>query len=227
MNLILTNDDGLGEPGLEALYQAVAGLGARWVVAPDGPRSGCGHAVTTDRGIRFERREEGRIAVAGTPVDCVRLALSHFRPEASWVLSGINAGGNLGADVYVSGTVAAVREAAFFGTPGVALSQYVRRDRPLDWGRVGAWTTRVLGALLDRSLEPGTFWNVNFPHPGPEGPEPEIVFCPLDRSPHPVRYRVEGDFAHYVGDYHSRPRQPGTDVDVCFRGDIAVSLVRL
>ena len=64
--------------------------------------------VTTDRPIVVNRRAEGRHAVDGTPADCVRLALHHLATEASWVLSGINAGGNLGSDVHHSGTVAAV-----------------------------------------------------------------------------------------------------------------------
>ena len=75
--------------------------------------------------------------------------------------------------------------------------------------------------------EPGTFWNVNLPHLEPRQPEPDIVFCPLDPSPLPLRYHVEGDRSTYAGDYQSRGRRPGFDVDVCFGGRIAVSLIRI
>ena len=75
--------------------------------------------------------------------------------------------------------------------------------------------------------EPGTFWNVNFPHPGPDEPDPDIVFCPLDPSPLPLTYRVEEGQAVYTGDYQSRARRPGSDVDVCFGGQIAVTLIRV
>jgi 5'-nucleotidase len=227
--LLLTNDDGVDAPGIDALAAATEGLGERRVVAPFGPYSGCGHVVTTHRPIPVVRRDDGRIAVEGTPADCVRLALHHLEPGLSWVVSGINAGGNLGTDVHHSGTVAAVREAVIHGRPGVAVSQYMARGRTVDWGRSALWAAGVLRDLLGRPWQPGTFWSVNLPHPEPGGPEPTVVFCPLDPSPLPLAYRLEGDgrVAHYCGDYFSRARVAGSDVDVCFGGDIAVTLVRV
>ncbi|MDR3634699.1 MAG: 5'/3'-nucleotidase SurE [Isosphaeraceae bacterium] len=224
---LLTNDDGLGAPGLDALEAATDGLGPSCMIAPSGPLSGCSHKVTTDVPVRVRRDERGRTAVEGTPADCVRLALHHLAPATSWVLSGINAGGNLGTDIHHSGTVAAVREAVIHGRPGIALSQYLVRGQPVDWQRTAGWARRALAELLARPIEPGSFWNVNFPHPAPGGPEPEVIDCPLDPSPLPLVYHVEGDVARYAGNYHQRARQPGSDVDVCFRGQIAVSLVRL
>ncbi len=167
------------------------------------------------------------MAVAGTPADCVRLALHHLAPRPSWVLAGINAGGNLGTDIHYSGTVAAVREAVIHGVPGIALSHYIARGRVVDWRLAGGWAEAILRRLIAQPWEPGTFWNVNFPHPEPEQPEPDVVFCPLDPSPLPLRYRVEGDRSVYAGDYQSRQRRPGTDVDVCFGGRIAVTLIRI
>jgi 5'-nucleotidase len=168
-----------------------------------------------------------RIAVAGTPADCVRLALDHLTPSIDWVLSGINAGGNLGADVYHSGTVAAVREGVLHGVPGIALSHYIARGRVIDWPRATRWAARVLRRLLALPPGPGAFWNVNFPHPAADEPEPEIVFCPLDPSPLPVTYRVDDGQATYTGNYQSRARKAGNDVDVCFGGQIAVTLIRV
>ncbi len=225
--LLLTNDDGIDAPGLGALREAAEGLGRCVIVAPDGPFSGCGHKVTTHEPIVVSPRGEGRYAVRGTPADCVRLALHHLAPGLSWVLAGINAGGNLGTDVHHSGTVAAVREAVIHGRPGIALSQYIARGRPIDWARAARWAHDVLADLLERPWEPGTFWNVNLPHPEPGGPDPELVSCPLDPSPLPLSYRVEGDAVRYTGDYQKRARRPSSDVDVCFGGRIAVSLVRL
>jgi 5'-nucleotidase len=225
--LIVTNDDGADEPGLAALVRAAEGFGRRRVVAPSGPQSSCSHAVTTNRPIHVEHRADDGIAIDGTPADCVRLALHHFEPSASWVLSGINAGGNLGTDIHLSGTVAAVREAALHGVPGIAFSHYLARGRRPDWHRAEAWARRVLEVLLRQAPEPGTFWNVNFPHPPPGGREPQVVSCPVDRSPLPVRYEVEGDAVVFVGDYHARPRVARSDIDVCFGGDIAVSRIRV
>jgi 5'-nucleotidase len=224
---LLTNDDGIDAPGLAALRLAAEGLGRCRVIAPSGPLSGCGHRVTTHGPILIERRGEDRLAVEGTPADCVRLALHHLAPDFSWVLSGINAGGNLGTDVYHSGTVAAVREAAIHGRPGIAVSHYIARGRPIDWPRAVAWTRRVLSELLARPWEAGTFWNVNLPHLLAGEPDPALVDCALDPSPLPLAYRVDGQIAQYCGDYHLRPRRPSCDVEVCFEGAIAVSLVQV
>ncbi|MCU0537977.1 MAG: 5'/3'-nucleotidase SurE, partial [Hydrococcus sp. Prado102] len=110
MTLIITNDDGIDAPGIRALYKALNNQGI--IVAPKDHLSGCGHQVTTTRPIHLQKRSPNEYAVDGTPADCTRLAITHIAPETKWVLSGINAGGNLGIDTYISGTVAAVREAA-------------------------------------------------------------------------------------------------------------------
>lgn len=225
--LILTNDDGLDAPGLQALYEATEHVGKRSVIAPVDPWSSRSHAVTTDRALRILVHDDGRVGVAGTPADCVRLGLHHLAPGAQWVLSGINAGGNLGADIYHSGTVAAAREAVLHGRPAVALSHYWARGRPIDWPQAARWAARVLTLLLAQPWEPGTFWNVNLPHPEPGSPDPPIIECPLDPSPLPLRFHIEGDSARYTGDYQTRARQPGCDVDLCFRGHITLTCVPL
>ncbi len=139
MRLLLTNDDGIDAPGLRALEEAARHLGEAVVVAPEEVQSGCSHQVTTHGPIRVREVSPGRYALDGTPADCVRIGLQHVVPDAAWVLSGINMGGNLGADVYHSGTVAAAREAVLHGWPAVALSHYRRRDVPIDWDRAIRW----------------------------------------------------------------------------------------
>ncbi len=226
-NLLLTNDDGWDAPGLRALRDGVADLGCCRVIAPESALSGCGHRVTTHGAITVTRSAGDALAVGGTPADCVRLAMHHLAPDVTWVISGINAGGNLGADVHHSGTVAAAREGVLHGVPGIALSHYLARGRAVDWPRAARWARDVVARLLEMPLEAGTFWNVNLPHLLPDEPEPEIVFCPLDPSPLPLAYHVEADQAVYAGDYQGRARRPGSDVDVCFGGKIAVTLIRL
>ena len=228
MKLLLSNDDGIDAPGLAALLDAAREFGEPIVVAPAGPQSGMSHAVTWGKGVRLEERAADRFAVHGTPADCARLGLLRVASDAKWVLSGINEGGNLGADVYYSGTVAAVREAVLHGWPGIAFSQYLRRGVALDWPRATRWATRVLTELLARPTEPGLFYNVNFPHLAADAPEPAIVFCPLDPNPLPLSYRHEENGHHiYDGDYQARARTAGADVDVCFTGSIAVTAIRL
>src|SRR5688572_17400184 len=135
MKFLVTNDDGIDAPGLKALAEAAAQLGEAVVVAPTETLSGCSHRVTTSQPIRVIPRPLSAYAVEGTPADCVRVALHLVAPDVAWVLSGINAGGNLGADVWHSGTVAAVREAVLHGFPGIAVSQYRKRGMEVDWRR--------------------------------------------------------------------------------------------
>lgn len=229
MTLLLTNDDGVDAPGLRSLLQAVtqATTDPAVIVAPQDHLSGCGHRVTTTQGIHLQQRSAVEYAIGGTPADCVRVGLSHLFPETKLVLSGINAGGNLGADVYISGTVAAVREAALHRIPAIAISQYRQRKREIDWDLAADLTANVLTVLLARPAEPGTFWNVNLPHPMPGEPVPDIVFCPACTQPLPAKYRVDGDYLYYAGDYQSRDRDAGADVEVCFSGRIAVTQIKV
>ena len=225
--IVLTNDDGIDAPGLGALREATRDFGGCRVLAPLGPQSGCGHVVTNHRPIAVAERPDGPLAVDGTPADCVRVAIHRFAGEVDWVLSGINAGGNLGSDLHHSGTVAAVREAAIHGLPGIAVSHYVARGRAVDWSEAARWTAVVLRELMARPPGPGTFWNVNLPHPEPGGPEPDLIYCPVDPSPLPLAFREEPTGLKYCGDYQGRARVEGSDVAVCFGGRIAVSRVHV
>ncbi|GAB4228252.1 MAG: 5'/3'-nucleotidase SurE [Elainellaceae cyanobacterium] len=225
MVFVLTNDDGIDAPGLRSLQKAVGDHAV--IVAPKHHYSGCGHQVTTHQPIHVEERAPGEFAVDGTPADCTRVALRHLYPEVKWVISGINAGGNLGSDVYTSGTVAAVREATFHRIPGIAISQYIHKKREIDWELATRLAMRVLEHLLTLPLEAGSFWNVNLPHLDADTPEPKIVFCHLCTQPLPVAYRLDGNHLYYIGDYNQRARDPGSDVETCFSGNIAVTQMRI
>jgi 5'-nucleotidase len=205
----------------------MAAFGERVVLAPDRHLSGCGHQTTTDRALALTRGANDRHALDGTQVDCIRIGLGHVASDIDWVVAGINEGGNLGADMYRSGTVAAVREAALLGKPGIAVSQYRRRDSAADWGRAARWTADVVRLLLAKPAETGIFWNVNLPDPPAPDARPEVVFCPMDPHPLPVGYRVVDGRFRYCGNYHQRPRVPGHDVDECFSGAITVTRVAL
>lgn len=231
--LILTNDDGIEAPGIRALKAALSPSQQSVIVAPDAPHSGCSHQMNRGGAIAIEERtdEQGdrEYAIGGTPADCSRVALCHLHPTADWILSGINAGGNMGADVYLSGTVAAVREAALLRKPGIALSQYRYRTQPIDWERATKLAQKVLNKLMDTPLKAGEFWNVNFPAPPLEGTseEPDIVFCEGCTQPLPLDFEVNEAGFRYTGAYESRPRDTERDVDVCLSGRISVVKVRL
>jgi 5'-nucleotidase len=230
--LLLTNDDGIHADGLRALEKAAH----QWqsdviTVAPLEPHSGCGHRVTVDRPLEFQQVEENRYYVNGTPADCVRLAFATLKlDQPGWVLSGINAGGNLGVDIHHSGTVAAAREAALHGWPAMALSQYHRRGKPIDWDITSSWAGAVFSAINGfPPLGRGQFLNVNFPHRDNSQADhpPPIVACDIDPSPLPLQFITHDDGWMYQGKYQDRPRQPGKDVDICFGGQIALSLANV
>lgn len=224
--IVLTNDDGIDAPGIWALRQAVAAPTV--LVAPHQEVSGCGHRVTTQTPIRVERRSETDYAVAGTPADCTRLALHALIPQVEWVLSGINAGGNMGTDVYTSGTVAAVREAALHRIPAIALSYYRSTHAdPFDWERASQIVAQILKTVMAQPPEPGTYWNINLPYLDPAAPDPELVICDLCTQPLPVSYENEADLYHYRGRYPQRNRDRGADTDICLSGRISATLLRL
>jgi 5'-nucleotidase len=226
LKILLTNDDGWDAPGLEALKRMAAGLGEIYVLAPRDPHSSAGHRVTEESALYLSETAPCQYSLTGTPADCTRVALTCVFPEVDWVLSGINYGGNLGADIFVSGTVAAAREAALLGKPSIAISQYKRRGLELDWKRSCELALPVVAELMGRPHEAKTYWNVNLPHLE-NGDAASVVLCDPDNQPLDVRYRREGDEVRYAGAYPARPRTPGRDVDLCFAGAITVSRLAL
>jgi len=216
LKIVLTNDDGIEAPGLDALFRCVIQLGDIITVAPQKAQSGVGHRVTTRTPIRVHQIGPNQYSVEGTPADCARIALKEMAPDADWLISGINAGANLGSDVYNSGTVAAAREAAILGYPSIAISQYISKDHEVDWMISGHHAGAVIKMLLDREPGQGHFWNVNLPHPIEMEPPLTSQFCGLDTNPHKYVYRKNGSELIYTGIIHERPRNPGKDVAVCF-----------
>ncbi|HEY1084614.1 MAG TPA: 5'/3'-nucleotidase SurE [Prosthecobacter sp.] len=231
MHFLLTNDDGIDAPGLAALANALSSIpGAHVsVVAPVVEHSLCSHRVTTHEPLLVQPRGDHRWAVNGTPADCVRAGLFILDLKPDWVISGVNAGGNLGQDLVISGTVSAAREAAYHGIAAMAFSHYLIRDLEVDWPRVSTWVNDLLGLLSAERLHDGEFWNVNFPH-HPPGPmeRPEIRRCLPERLPLGVSFEANEDGSYrYTARYADRPRIPGSDVDACFGGSITVSRLKI
>lgn len=228
--IALTNDDGINAPGIQALYQALTHLNTPMpiaVVAPDQHLSGCSHQINRGGPIAVtQQAKQQHYAISGTPADCTRVA-HHLYPQLGWVLSGINNGGNLGADIHVSGTVAAAREATLLRIPAIAISHYKSGNIAIDWSSAAERAARVLAILMDKSLAPGKFWNVNLPSLLPNQPEPDIVFCPVCTQPLPTPSSLEAGQFRYIGEYRERQRDAGADVDVCFSGNISVSQISL
>lgn len=171
MRILITNDDGIAAPGIEALWRAVRDLGEVTVVAPDTERSAVGHAITLAEPLRVSEfaGPDGYAghAVSGTPADCVKIAVRAIldRPP-DLVLSGINQGANMGTNLLYSGTVSAATEAAMLGLPAVAFSLADRHYR--DFSAAAAYARQLALEIEKRGLPRGISLNVNVP-PLPAG----------------------------------------------------------
>lgn len=164
--ILVTNDDGVDSPGLAALVEALAPLGEVTIVAPLENQSGIGHALNLRDPIFPIRREvAGRPAVAltATPATCVRLAIDQLMKDGppDLVVSGVNRGLNFGRNAYISGTVAAAREAALQGVPAIAAS--LDRGRDLDYTAAASAAAEVAALVKEHGLPPTVFLNVNVP----------------------------------------------------------------
>lgn len=165
--ILVTNDDGVGSPGLHALLEAMRELGEVSMVAPEIERSAVGHAITRDAPLRVEEfalnGQTVGYAVNGTPADCVKLAVSTLlerRPDL--VMSGINLGPNTAHNIIYSGTVSAATEARILGIPSMAISVGAFKD-PI-WETSATFAQRLARLVLKHGLPPKVLLNVNVPN---------------------------------------------------------------
>ena len=161
MRILLSNDDGVNAPGIQTLAAALREFAEVQIVAPDRNRSGSSNSLTLDMPLRTFKQGNGDIAVqSGTPTDCVYLGVNVLmRPVPDIVVSGINAGANLGDDVIYSGTVAAAMEGRHLGFPALAIS--LNGVQHYDTAAIVA--CRLIRALAQEPLRIGKILNVNVP----------------------------------------------------------------
>jgi 5'-nucleotidase len=162
MHILITNDDGYAARGIDVLTQELARVADVSVVAPERNKSGASNSLTLMRPLRVKCLQPDRYFVDGTPTDCVHLALSGLlEAQPDMVVSGINAGPNLGDDVLYSGTVAAAMEGRFLGLPAIAVSL---AGSPATHFETAARITRLLiERLMQHPLPDDTLLNVNVP----------------------------------------------------------------
>jgi 5'-nucleotidase len=235
--LLLTNDDGYDAPGLQTLWDCLAGMGFTQVqvAAPARGWSVRSHATTMNpkepiKVTPLELNGMQGVIVDGFPADCTRVGLKGrqlFKEQLPVVIAGINAGANLGVDAFYSGTLAAAREAVALGCTAIALSSLTGQDGFRDWARTSQWTARILEWLLPLALvQERTLWNVNFPSSPMQADFPPVQMVPMSTDPHAVafsQHRQLPDSLSYSGSYYLRPAGPGTDVECLFAGSITVT----
>ncbi len=166
--ILVSNDDGITSKGIRVLVETMKRLGDVIVVAPDGPQSGMGHAITIGNTLRLEETDVFKGVPAyecsGTPADCVKIA-KHFvlkerRPDL--VVSGINHGANTSISVLYSGTMSAAIEAALEGMPAVGFS-LCDYSSDADFAHTVEYVEKIAVSVLEKGLSKGVALNVNIP----------------------------------------------------------------
>jgi 5'-nucleotidase len=164
--ILVTNDDGINAPGLRVLEKIAKSLSDDvWVVAPESEQSASGHSLTLTLPLRVRKAGARKFAVDGTPTDSVLLGVRHIingkKPDL--MLSGVNAGGNLGEDITYSGTVAAAMEGTLLGIPSIALSQMRVYGENVGWGPTERHAVHIIKKLTRETWPSNVLMNVNFP----------------------------------------------------------------
>ncbi|HEX7349167.1 MAG TPA: 5'/3'-nucleotidase SurE [Rhodanobacteraceae bacterium] len=236
MRVLLSNDDGVDAPGIRVLADRLAELGEVVVVAPDRDRSGASNSLTLDQPVRVARLDDGRYRVAGTPTDCVHLALSGLLAhEPDIVVSGINNSANLGDDVIYSGTVSAAMEGRFLGLPAIAVSLAGPGEHHDGAGHHFESAARAVLLLTRRlatdPLPADTILNVNVP----DRPWPELAGFEVTRlgrrhrsAPCIPQRDPRGRTVWWIGPAgDADDAGPGTDFDAVRRGFVSVTPIHV
>ncbi|MBT8050972.1 MAG: 5'/3'-nucleotidase SurE [Xanthomonadales bacterium] len=231
MHFLVSNDDGIEARGIQVLFGRLRELGKVTLVAPDTNRSGASNSLTLDSPVRIDEIGERTYRVRGTPTDCVHIALTGLlEKDPDIVVSGINAGANLGDDVIYSGTVAAAMEGRFLGLPAIAVS-LVFNDRPKHFETAAEAVALMVERLRSDPLPADTILNINVP----DIPWADVRGFEVTRLGH--RHRAEpvikmddprGRPMYWIGQAgEGDDAGPGTDFDAVARGFISVTPIHV
>lgn len=164
-HIVVTNDDGIHAPGLRALADAMSEIGTVTIVAPNQERSAAAQSLTLRQPIYCDQIADNEYAVEGTPADAMILAFhTLLKEKPDLVVSGINRGGNMGENIYYSGTVGAAMEGALNRVPAIAISVAYRK-KDFDYTPAAGFTRTLVPLILSEGLPPGVLLNVNVPQP--------------------------------------------------------------
>ena len=236
MRILITNDDGIHSPGLEACKEIARSLGSEiWVVAPEIDQSGVSHSLSLNDPLRLREIGERTYAVKGTPTDCVIMAARHIMPKKpDLVLSGVNRGRNAAEDVTYSGTVAGAMEGTVLGIPSFALSQgysFATKKLP-PWETSVRFAPDIIRRVLDEGMPRDVLVNINFPDCPPDEVAGIAVSCQGKRDQELLRIEARHDgrgnpyfwiaFARAMAE-----APPGSDLHALGQKRIAVTPLRL
>ena len=167
MRILITNDDGIHAPGLQACEKIARALSDDiWIVAPETDQSGVSHSLSLNDPLRLREVGERHFSVQGTPTDCVIMGVRHIMKEApDLLLSGVNRGRNCAEDVTYSGTVAGAMEGTVLGIKSFALSQayaFTTKHAPR-WETAIKHAPDLIRRILDAGMPKDVLVNINFP----------------------------------------------------------------
>ena len=231
MHFLISNDDGITARGIRVLSEWIRQLGTVTIVAPDQNRSGASNSLTLGSPVRIREIEAETYRVTGTPTDCVHIALTGLLDrDPDMVVSGINAGANLGDDVIYSGTVAAAMEGRFLGLPAIAVS-LVFDEKPTHYESAAQAVVLVVERLLKDPLPADTILNINVP----DFPWQDIRGFEVTRLGH--RHRAEptvrmldprGEPMYWIGAAGAeQDAGPGTDFNAVRRGFVSITPIHV
>ncbi len=232
--ILICNDDGIEAPGIKLLTRVAKSLCRDvWVVAPEQEQSGASHSLTLHRPLRVRKLGPRRFAVDGTPTDCVLLAVNSVledkRPDL--VLSGVNAGANMGEDVTYSGTIAAAMEASLLGLKAIALSQSIGDEGPTRWATAASLAPKLILRLAALPWPRDSFYNVNFPNLPPQKVKGIAAAAQGGRKigDHLLqRLDPRGRPYYWIGPQRDEAHtRPGSDVRAVAEGNVAVTPIFL
>lgn len=233
MRILLTNDDGYGAEGLQALETIARQLTDDvWICAPELEQSGAGRGITLTSPLRVTRFEDRRLSVTGTPTDCVILAVNDLMPSPpDLILSGVNRGANLGEDVTYSGTVAGALQGMAMGIRSVALSQALQRfhdEVRAPYETAVEYAPGILQRLCEGPWPDGVVMNINFPNLEPHQVTGVEVTVQGFRDAAQVhaerRVDLRGRDYYWMGFRGDRQDPPeGTDLRAVIDGRISVT----
>jgi 5'-nucleotidase len=230
LHVLISNDDGVHAKGILALVDAIKKVAKVDVVAPDRNRSGASNSLTLTVPLQLKTLDNGFVSVEGTPTDCVHVAITGLLTELpDMVITGINAGANLGDDVWYSGTVAAAIEGRFLGLPAIAMS--LASEHQVHYDTAAKVACELIHHLINEPLPPQTILNVNVP----DLPYDEIKGFEVTRLG--TRHRAEptikqidprGHTVYWVGPPGAeQDAGPGTDFHAIHHSKVSVTPIRV
>ncbi len=233
--ILITNDDGINSRGLRRLIEFMQEIGNVFVVAPDSPQSGMGHAITLDSTLSVQKvnlhgldNKFEAYSCSGTPADCVKLALQELLPEKPDIcVSGINHGSNASINVIYSGTMSAAMEAGIEGIPSIGFS-LCDFSYDADFESCKNGVQLLVREALQHGMPKDTILNVNFPKAKGEEPYKGIRICRQAKANWKEKFDKRQspsgkDYYWLTGDF--RLLDQGEDTDINALEDYFISVV--